>query len=241
MDETEQVSLLIGDIYDAALDHSLWPGVLEKTCGYMTGQSGALMAQSSTHSKAQLFFEWGTEPQFIESYNRTYGMLNPLHVPTLIYAKVGDVLIASELIPYDEMLACRFYKEWLAPQGILDAISITFEKSAASYAVLAIQRNEREGLFDAEAKRRLGLLSAHFRRAVAIGQIIDLHKFEAAAFADSLDGLAAALFLVDAAGRVVHANAAAKAMLDEGAVIRAAAGNSPPWIRRPTTCCTIFL
>jgi DNA-binding CsgD family transcriptional regulator len=139
----------------------------------------------------------------------------------MIYAKVGSINVASEFIPYDELLACRFYKEWLAPQGIVDAISVTFEKSAHSYAMLAIHRNQRYGIFDRETKRRLGLLSPHFRRAVAIGQIIDLHKFEAAALADSLDGLAAAMFLVDAAGRIVHANAAAQGMLEKGAPIRA--------------------
>ena len=224
MQESEQVSRLIGDIYDAALDRGLWPLVLEKTCRFVMGQCGALVAQGPTQSKARFFFQWGTEPRFLESYNKTYGILNPLHVPTMIYAKVGDVHVASEFIPYDELLACRFYKEWLAPQGIVDSISVTLEKSTASYAILAFNRNERHGLFDNEAKRRLGLLSQHFRRAVAIGQIMDLHKFEAAAFADSLDGLAAAMFLVDASGRIVHANTAAQIMMDKGTLIRAAAG-----------------
>jgi DNA-binding CsgD family transcriptional regulator len=220
-DKAAEVSSLIGDIYDAALDRSLWRSVLEKTCGFVAGQSGALLAQGPTQSQAQFFFEWGNEPQFLESYNKTYGMLNPLHVPTMIHAKVGDVLIASELLPYDEMVACRFYKEWLTPQGIVDAISVTFEKSASSYAVLAIHRNERYGLFDAEAKRRLGLLAPHYRRAVAIGQIIDLHKYEAAAFADSLDGLAAAMLLVAGNGQITHMNAAGLAMHAEGSVLRA--------------------
>ena len=224
MQESEHVSRLIGDIYDAALDRDLWPLVLEKTCRFVMGQCGALVAQGPTQSKAQFFFQWGTEPRFLDSYNKTYGILNPLHVPTMIYAKVGDVHVASEFIPYDELLACRFYKEWLAPQGIVDAISVTLEKSTSSYAILAFNRNERHGLFDNEAKRRLGLLSQHFRRAVAIGQIIDLHKFEAAAFADSLDGLASAMFFVDASGHIVHANAAAQTMLDKGTLVRAATG-----------------
>jgi len=224
MDESKQVSCLIGDIYDAALDRSLWPSVLEKTCEFVTGQSGALLATRPSQSKAQFFFEWGTEPRFLESYNRTYGILNPLHVPTMIYAKVGDVRVASEFIPYDELLACRFYKEWLSPQGIIDAMSVMFEKTAASYAVLAIHRNQRYGLFDSESKRRLSLLAPHFRRSIAIAQIIDLHKFEAAAFADSLDGLAYAMFLVDASARLVHANTAAHIMLDKGALVRESAG-----------------
>jgi DNA-binding CsgD family transcriptional regulator len=54
--------------------------------------------------------------------------------------------------------------------------------------------------------------------------VIDLHKVEAAALADTLDGLAAAMFLVDAPGRIVHANAAALAMADTASVARVAGG-----------------
>ena len=60
---------------------------------------------------------------------------------------------------------------------------------------------------------RMGSLAPHFRRAVNIGRVIDLHKVEAASLADTLDGIAAGMFLVDAAGRIVHANARGLAML----------------------------
>jgi DNA-binding CsgD family transcriptional regulator len=69
------------------------------------------------------------------------------------------------------------------------------------------------------------LLAPHFRRAVLIGKVIDLHKVEAASFADTLDGVAAAMILVDGCGRIVHANVAAHAMLGDGVVIRAAGSN----------------
>jgi DNA-binding CsgD family transcriptional regulator len=44
---------------------------------------------------------------------------------------------------------------------------------------------------------------------------------QAASFADTLDGIAPAMFLVDAAGRIVHANASARALLDQSVVLRA--------------------
>jgi nitrogen fixation/metabolism regulation signal transduction histidine kinase len=62
-------------------------------------------------------------------------------------------------------------------------------------------------------RRRMTLLAPHFRRAVAIGKVIDLHKFEAAALADTFDGLAASVFLVDGDARIAHANASGRAML----------------------------
>jgi DNA-binding CsgD family transcriptional regulator len=52
----------------------------------------------------------------------------------------------------------------------------------------------------------------------------DPEATEAAAFADAFDGIGAASFLVDAGTRVVHANAAGRAMLAAGEVLRAPCG-----------------
>jgi PAS domain-containing protein len=56
---------------------------------------------------------------------------------------------------------------------------------------------------------------------VLIGKLLDLHKIEAASLADTLDGLAAAVFLVDANGAIVRANASGQAMLAKGDAVRA--------------------
>lgn len=47
---------------------------------------------------------------------------------------------------------------------------------------------------------------------------------EGATFADALDGLGAGLFLVDATGRIVHANASGHAMLHDRCVLRDVGG-----------------
>jgi DNA-binding CsgD family transcriptional regulator len=219
MDEIELISYLIGDIYDAALDRSLWQLVLQKTCEFVRGQTAMLVAAGPV--QIDMYSQWGHEPRFIEAWNRTYQRINPAQVPVMAL-KVGEIKTVGEFMPYEEWLASRFYREWIAPQGLGDGMYGLFEKSATSHAGLALIRSAREGPIGDESKRRFGLLYPHFRRAVAIGRIIDLHKFEAAALADSVDGLAAAMFLVDADGRLVHVNAAAQAMLDEADVVRTA-------------------
>jgi DNA-binding CsgD family transcriptional regulator len=224
MGESQQLSQVIGAIYDAALDRELWPSVLEQTCGFVGGQTAGLVAQRPSQGKAEFFVEWGTEPEFLESYRKTYVMINPANISAMLYSKIGEVSAASDYIPYEELVKSRIYKEWLAPQGIVDAMYVVLQKSAISYSAIAVQRNKHQGFADHDARRRLSLLAPHFSRAVAIGQIIDFRKFEAAAFADSLDGLAAAMLLVDADGRLTHVNAAGHAMLEAGDPIRAVGG-----------------
>jgi len=57
-----------------------------------------------------------------------------------------------------------------------------------------------------------------------IGRLIDSKTAEVATFADTLDGLSAGMFLVDARGMIVHANARGHVMLADGAVLRAPGG-----------------
>jgi DNA-binding CsgD family transcriptional regulator len=72
--------------------------------------------------------------------------------------------------------------------------------------------------------RRMALIAPHVRRAALVGRAIEHKTVEAATLADTLDGLEAAMFLVDADSRIVHANARGQAMLREGSVLRAAGG-----------------
>jgi DNA-binding CsgD family transcriptional regulator len=73
-------------------------------------------------------------------------------------------------------------------------------------------------------RSRIAAVAPHARRALLVNKAVGTRQAEAAAFADTLNGLSAAIFLLDAFGRIVHANTAASAMLAEGDVLRSAGG-----------------
>ena len=85
-------------------------------------------------------------------------------------------------------------------------------------------RNEREGLADEGARERMRLLVPHLRRAVLIGKLVEFKTAQAATFADALDGLSASVLFVDSSGRITHANAAGRAMIADGDVLRGSHG-----------------
>src|SRR5262245_28000259 len=217
--ESEEVSHLIGDIYDAALDPGLWPSVVESIAHFMPGAFVNLFSQDATRKTAQAFYTYGISQDYLDLYFQKYIHLNPMF-PTTLFFEVGRVLTENDIMPKAEFNETRFFKEWVRPQGLVDSMAAILEKSATSLAGIAVGRGEQHGLVDDDALQRMGLLVPHVRRAVTIGQVIDLHKVEAAALADTLDGIAAAIFLVDAAGRIVHANLAGHAMLSDGSVVQ---------------------
>ena len=224
MDEVKKVSDLISNIYDAALDRSLWPLVLEKTCGYIEGCASSLMSQDFVHRSGEFYYSWGDDPHYTKLYFEKYQKINPFAVPMAATMQVGAIASAYDFIPPDEFHTSRFYKEWAQPQGYGDPVFAILDKSITTSAAIIVVRHERNGMVDDETRRRMGLLVPHFRRAVNVSKIVDLHKVEAAALADTLDGLAAAIVLVDANSRIVHANRSAHVMLSESAVLQSTNG-----------------
>lgn len=215
----ERLSSLIGDIYDTALDHTRWPHVLRGIAGFVRGPAAMLYAKDLASRTGNTPYGWGVDPQFTRSYFETYIRFDPFTVGQFVFP-LGEIRSVTDLMPHDEFRTCRFYREWVEPQGWTDIATVVLDKSTTSYAVFSVVRSLRDGVVDEEMCRRMALLVPHVRRAVVIGNVMELRKVEAASLADTLDGLTAAMYLVDATGRVVHANASGRALLEAGEVLR---------------------
>ena len=221
--EVERLSRLIGDIYDAALDPSRWYDTLQNLAGFVGGSGSTLYFTNTLRLTGASQYDWGIDPSFKQSYFDTYIKFDPT-TPARFMFDVEQVYSTVDIVPYDEFLETRFYKEWGKPQGIIDMIQATLDKTATSFSACGVILSEEEGPADGETYRRMRLVVPHIRRAALIGNAIDLRKSEAAQFADTLDGLSAGMFLVDETGRIVHANASGQAMLAQGSVLRSPEG-----------------
>jgi DNA-binding CsgD family transcriptional regulator len=223
VNEVEEVSLLIGDIYDASLDPALWPLAFEKANRYIGSSAVALTSRDLVTKKSGLYFSAGHDPVFLQRYLEQYSKINPVF-PTAYFFDIEKTLAIPDCLPLAEFCRTRFAVEWVVPQGFVDTILSNLDKSPASCAVLTAMFHARNGLANDEARRRFTLVVPHVRRALLIGNVIDLHKIEAAALADTLDTISSGMFIVDATSRIIHANASGHLMLADANVVRAPAG-----------------
>jgi DNA-binding CsgD family transcriptional regulator len=223
MREVENLTGLIGGVYDAALDRNLWPAVLARLAEFVGGSAATLFSKDATANSGNVFYEAGTDPHFRQLYFDKYVKLDPATTGHF-FAEIEQPIATADLIPYNQFLETRFYQEWAKPQGLVDFVSAVLEKSLTSVAMFGVFRHERDGLVDAETRRRMRLVVPHIRRAVLIGGLFDLRKGEAASFADILDGLSAGMILVNSCGQIVHVNAAGHAILGAGDFLRVVDG-----------------
>jgi DNA-binding CsgD family transcriptional regulator len=227
MRDDENVSALIGDIYDAALDPSLWVGVLAKCAQYVGGPGAALFAKDALSKTDHVAYYSGIAKLYEQLYFEKYITLDPLTIGQF-FARVEEPVSVGDIIPhgipYGEFREARAYREWGQPQGLVDALNVVLDKAETSAAMFCVWRHERDGLVDDEMRRRMRLIVPHIRRAVLIGRVIDLSAAEAASFADSFDGFSAGMFLVDETARIVHANAIGQAMMAANDFLRVVGG-----------------
>jgi DNA-binding CsgD family transcriptional regulator/PAS domain-containing protein len=219
LQEIERLSLLISDIYDASLDRSLWPAALEKICAFVGGSAANLFSQVPASKEIIIYLQWNVDPHYEQLYFEKYSRMNP-YFPGFAFFEVGKVHAGSDIMPFEEFIETRFYKEWVRPQGFIDVLGVNIEKSATSMAMLAIRRSEQDGRVDDEARRRLALLAPHVQRAVMIGNVLDFKQAQVTALTDTFASLSGGVFIVDANSQIVFSNPAGQAMLAEGAVLR---------------------
>jgi DNA-binding CsgD family transcriptional regulator len=224
MEEVEQASSLIGDIYGAAIDPALWTAVLRRAREFVGGSAAALFSKDAARKTLSLCYDdGGIDPYYKQLYFDKYVTLDPV-TASHAFAEIEQPVSTADLGAHVEIGESRFYKEWAQPQGLVDFVCAVLDKSATGAAMFGVFRHERHGIVDDRARERMRLIVPHIRRAIHIGRVIDLKAAEAATFADVLDGLTAGVFLVDETGGIVHANANGHAMLQEGSVLRTRGG-----------------
>jgi len=221
--DPERLSAIISDIYDAALDPAMWIDVLGQAARFVGGPAASLVSKDATSKTGQLVFQYGLDQRYVKTYFDKYIRLDP-NTSGQFFAEIGEPVAVADFMPYDEFIETQFFQEWARPQALVDAVSSVLEKSVTSAALFLVFRHARDGLVDDEARRRMRLIVPHIRRAVLISQAIDLKKAEAATFADTLAGICAGMFLLDATGRIVHVNASGQTMLNMGDIFHVVGG-----------------
>jgi DNA-binding CsgD family transcriptional regulator len=214
MDEAKQLSELISEIYDTALDPTRWSDVVGKAGRFVGGSTAAIFSKDPVAGSGNVYYESAIDPYFRKLYCDESIKLDAC--ANLDCAEPGRLVTVADLMPYREFLETPSYKERAHPRGPVDCVSAVLDKSVTGAALFGVFRHERNGMVDDETRHRMRLIVPHIRRAVLIGRHVDLKAVEAATFADTLDGLSAGMCLVDAIGHILHANVACQAILDEG-------------------------
>jgi DNA-binding CsgD family transcriptional regulator len=179
MSEIGRLSALVADIYDTSLDPSLWTGVLEKICAFVPAAVSNIFVQDGVAKRADVGFDRGLQASWNALYLTKYVKLNPAS-PSLLFCDVGEIFCSSNLVPAAQMAQTVFYRDYLQPQGLGEAVGAVLEKSITRCAVFAVILTGSLGRVEEKSLERVRLLIPHLQRAVFVGKAADPPRMAAA-------------------------------------------------------------
>ena len=118
----------------------------------------------------------------------------------------------------------RYHKDFGEPRGLNDALLLFSPANSTTIGSCGFGRHDLAGQIGDLEVEAASLLIPHLRRAVAISRLLDAKSIATSTFESTLDAFAVGVVLTDAGLGIVHANAAARAMLSAHGPIRSERG-----------------
>lgn len=156
----------LDEIYDAGFDRARFPRLIERLVQSFDAQAG-FIAWSDPDRGAGFQTQFGNDPVWLRAYLETFAQHDILR-PHLHAVPEGVCTTVWPLLQTPDIRASRFYREFLAPQGIIDNLAVNLIKRPGLIANVALLRRSPSEPFGANECDALTALIPHLRRAIYI-------------------------------------------------------------------------
>jgi len=203
---------LVGLMYDAVLDASLWSAVLEGIAD-LTDSAAALIHGYSVDRKMYTFHDLGRIDPDCKRRHELYHVANPWMRASRFAA--GHVVRSDDLIPLVQLKRTAFYDDVLRPQNIAHGTIVNVISRPEFKVSINVERSEAKGPFGERDVAVLNALLPHLRRASELRLRLLDYQVAAQNERDALDALSTGIITFDAGHRVLFANSVARAQAEE--------------------------
>jgi DNA-binding CsgD family transcriptional regulator len=222
----ERLSNLIGLLYDCVLDHNRWFSAVDTIRQELRFSYAVLGVYPLVPGEITLGVSSGIDPGKLEELVGLGDDILELwggH-DRISQFPLEEPIVQSEAVSATALASSRFFTAWAQPQGIVDAVAIGLERNSRMVSTLSFGWHRDAGTLGAEELESLRLLAPHFRRAIAISQLLELRSSTASNLTEVIENLPVSVLIVDELMSLLHANAAAETMLARGDTIRVSGG-----------------
>jgi DNA-binding CsgD family transcriptional regulator len=204
---------LLGDLYDGVTSpHGFQTFIGKLAPVFMLNAVNLVIHNRESHEVKKLWLH-GITVDWVERYALEYSQEDML-AQHIMQSPVAHFYASNlDIARPEEIFDTRFYREWLAPQGVVyGAAAIVMHEGAWSTQIFLL-RDAAAGGFSREEIDALDLLMPHLQRAIQMRMRFTELEMGQDFLAGGLDVLRIPTLFFDEHGRVMHMNKRAKAML----------------------------
>ncbi len=200
--------------YQAASEPQLWPRVLEGVADLLHGHKSVMLrarAQNPADLPSARF-----DPDLVQLYFQSFEAINPIQAgidrATAAGQPLDQVSTDQTWVAKNELAGSTFYDRFMRPADFHSVLMIPLQ----SLAMINVMRPRRAGDFDRAELAAARALQGPLLRAWQLGLRLGSERRVGEALAQLAERARGPVVLVDAQGRIVHANPAAEALLRAG-------------------------
>ncbi|WP_159594337.1 helix-turn-helix transcriptional regulator [Hydrogenophaga sp. BPS33] len=209
------LNVLIESLYDAAVDARAWDGMAPA----LATTFGADSAIFKLHGSTGVHLLERTDNLHTAPADKTWAdhwHHNDLWVERTQALKTSGIVTSQQLLPDSEFERSGYYQDWNRHLGVYHMIGSVFPMASGLSGVVGIHRPRSSAAFGAADRRRMARLLPHLQRAMRIRSHLAPSRLAADAQAAAFDRLHTPALVLDADGRLLHANAQGEGLLREG-------------------------
>lgn len=214
--ESDPVLLLVGALYDAALDPGLWPTALDQLAD-LTGSQFAHLFYIDPRTGPSPVFTAVSERAPDASLNRYHTHYEALDPRRAAGDKqpAGTVVPDWSIVPQEEFVQGEFYNEFYSPLGLRWLACGTAVRSESLVACLGLTRGVRDDAYTKDVCRWANRIMPHLARAVAIHHRLGGIETATNAGFRALDPLQLGVIVLDERARPIFMNRAVERIIAE--------------------------
>ena len=215
MDERSH-SHLLDLIYGAAVDPGLWITAMERMADMLGGNS-AWLSQISMVDGGGSGVLARIDPVMPGRYIEHYARLNPfanVARPSEHASRWAPTIKAdTDWYEKDALIRTEYYNDFMRPQEVHSVLMIDLDLQDLETATVNINRAQSRGPFSNDERGVATALHPHLIRAFKLSRVFAGPRILGEAAVAALDHSTQGLFILDGAGRLLHANRAAERIL----------------------------
>jgi DNA-binding NarL/FixJ family response regulator len=211
--QAHRLDSLVDGVYSAILDPGQWSVFLGDLADALGGTLPTLFRHDSRNHSGSFGHSVGYEPQVVRDYRERFAGENVWLRGARPHLIPGRVRLSHMMCSRHELLQSQFWADFCRPLGVSNAIGATILKHGSVTFNVTVMASKAKAEFTSEDARILGRVVPHLQRALQVHQRMAHSTIRLEGLQQSLERLPTGVILLNASGKVLFVNEAARTLV----------------------------
>lgn len=214
---------LVGKIYEAGMDRTVWPDVLAGLSEIMGAERAMILSHDMSSGTGRVHYGFNMGSDWRMAYAQMLYQFNSWFARLACW-KQGSVLRDEEIVAREEFREGAFYRRFLRPQGIEHSVFAVVAATGSRRVLVVLGRGAAAGAFSDSELALLRCFGDHLHRAWETQHAHARRDLVEQGTIGALNLLSVGVVMIDSHGEVLSLNDAARAVIDRDDGLRLCGG-----------------